>query len=369
MPACAARRLDACPDPARRPVPPAGARVVVVRARVDDRVLPVVGERVGMSPLPAEGPLEDVHPRDPERLAEPVDRERDVTEVLTDQRERPELRRRGVEQRLPGPAQPATAPRRAVADGDRPVRHVPAEVVEAGPVEELQRASESLHPPAVAVLAKCSPAVRRVPPELAGPREEIGRHARHERQVEVLRVRRHVRALALDVEREVADDADPALVRVGAKRAPLALEADLRRDLARVSDELRPAVDPVGVASPERVDLPRAHALPRGGQELAGAGERGEPRVRGPERVRRRRAAGPASRTDPLPRASRRSGTPRARAGRRGATSGGGGRRSSASSVATRRRTTPATLPAHRFRLYVARGRRGRRSRAATPEP
>ena len=100
-------------------------------------------------------------------------------------------------------------------------------------------------------------------------------------------MRRDVGALAVDVEREVADDPDAAVGRVRAERAPLALEAHLPRHLAFLPGERGPVVEPVLVTPPERGDLAGGHPCSRLGEQPAPAREGGATGVRRAERVGR----------------------------------------------------------------------------------
>ena len=76
------------------------------------------------------------------------------------------------------------------------------------------------------------------------------------------------------VDGHVADQPDPALGRIGAKRAPLALESHLRRDRAAPGE-------PLPVADPKRVALTESRLL-LAPHRSSGVGE--EPRPRGERR-------------------------------------------------------------------------------------
>ena len=88
---------------------PAAHGVVVVGAGVDDALLDVVPRVVDAAHVVGvEAELEHDHARQPEAVAQPLDRRRDHPEVLGDQRQLALQRaRRGVEHRAPRPALPA----------------------------------------------------------------------------------------------------------------------------------------------------------------------------------------------------------------------------------------------------------------------
>ena len=129
--------------------------------------------------------------------------------------------------RCPRAAVPASLERVGCAARDRPVGDEPAEVVDPGDVDELERAPEPLHPPAEALVAHRAPVVHGLAPELALGMGDVRRRAGDELLREELRMRGDLGALLGDVDRDVADQVDPALARVPPQLAPLAVEAHL----------------------------------------------------------------------------------------------------------------------------------------------
>ena len=278
------------PGPAARVlaerVPPPAGRVVVVRPRVDDAVLAVRVRPVRVVRKLVEAELEHVHPGEAELVPQPDDRLGDHAEILGDQRQRAQLGRDGVEELAarPGPPRPVLGRVRLGRHG--PVGDEAAEVVDAHEVVELERPAEALDPPAVARRAHRRPVVDRVAPALALVGEGVGRDAGDDVGDEELGMREVVGAVLGDVDREVADQPDAALVRVALERAPLALEAHLVGDRV-LAGERRPLPDPRRMAGDERVQLVR---LDRGLgvlEEPAPAGERRRGLVGRVELVRR----------------------------------------------------------------------------------
>ena len=129
--------------------------------------------------------------------------------------------------------------------------------------------AEALDPPAVAGRAVRAPVVERVAPVLAVRAQRVGRRAGDLAVREELRPRRDVGARVGDVDRDVADQPDAALARVGAQRLPLALEAHLVGERARAG-EARPVADPVRVARDEVLDLVGSRPAPSGSASSAG---------------------------------------------------------------------------------------------------
>ena len=83
---------------------------MVVRARVDDRILDVGRDGVAVAVPLDEPAADDPHAEQAELLAEPVDRRGDDPEVLGDQRQVAELAPRRP-RRAPLPARGASGPR------------------------------------------------------------------------------------------------------------------------------------------------------------------------------------------------------------------------------------------------------------------
>ena len=172
-PRAAPRRIVAR-EPGPRPVrvgeacPPAGGGVVVVRARVDDRLLDVVSRQVRAVGIAADRELQHDHPREAELRAQPANGLGDHAEILGDHVERAEHRLGGLEHGGAGAATPAAVGRRRAAGGNGPVRHEPAKVVDPREVDEPERAPESFRPPPVA-LPRAARSSRRAGFARAGP--------------------------------------------------------------------------------------------------------------------------------------------------------------------------------------------------------
>ena len=280
-------------------------------------------------------------PRQPELVAEPVHGRRDHAEVLGDERQPVERVLDGAEELHAGPAPPSPVARGLVPRRDRPVRDVAAEVVDAREVDELEHAAEALDPPVIARRVVHRPGVERIAPVLAVRVQRVRRRAGHLAVGEQLRPRLDVRALVGDVDRHVADQPHAAVARVRAQRAPLPLEPHLVGDRAGAG-EARPLADPVRMTRDELVDLRPASPVRPASRAVRET--RRTPTASGTASGTRpaARAAASATTTALPPRASRRTGTPRRRACRRGARSDGAGSRTRA---AASRRPAYGTPP------------------------
>ena len=184
---------------------------------------------------------------------------------------------------------------------------------------------DALDPPVEAVPLEDVPAVERVPPELPRLAEVVGRDARHAHrvarlvQLEDLGVRPDVGAVGRDVDRDVAEDPDPPLVRRLLHAVPLAEEEELEEDVpgdvvgqlaldARESRRLAAAqlLGPLPERRPAVSPLQRHEEGPVGQPVLLGR-RFAEPLELGPQvpRARRRgsastpRAGAPPSRRPP----------------------------------------------------------------------
>ena len=255
--------------------PPPGHRVVVVGAGVDDLVVLEVGQVVGVVLVGRLEPeLQHGHPRQAQLLAQVDDGLVDVAEVLREQRQRAQRLVGRVEHPTSGALFPPATQGGLVAGRDGPVGREPPEVVQPDEVEQPEGPAQPLDPPRVAVVAQDVPAVERVAPQLAGRGIRIRRAARHAVGAEELRPGPLVGAVGRDVDGDVAEDPDPAVPRVPAKRRPLAVEPHL---VGEVPAERGPRVDPVGLPRRERLQLRVAH---RGVRLLQQGGGRGERRRR-----------------------------------------------------------------------------------------
>ncbi len=126
-----------------------------------------------------------------------------------------------------GPRRQRPARASRASCGDRPVGDQAAEVVQAHDVEQLDRASHPLDPPAVALTLHRRPAVDRVAPALPLGGIGVRRSPRHETRFEQAGMAPVIDAPGRDVERHVSDQPHATLTCIGAQGQPLALEADL----------------------------------------------------------------------------------------------------------------------------------------------
>jgi hypothetical protein len=129
-------------------------------------------------------------------------------------------------------------------------------VIDPGQVEQLQRTTQALHPPAVAPSLQRGPVVERITPQLSLARIGIGGRTGHQAALEQLGMGAVVGTPGRDVDRHVADQAHSALRAVIAQRRPLALEADLVGNRPAPGEAL-PVGDPEALALTEGGDLPR----------------------------------------------------------------------------------------------------------------
>ena len=181
----------------------------------------------------AEAELHHLHPRQVERRPQLGDVRGDHPEVLGNDRKVAQGLAERCEQPRARARLPAAVDRGALARRHRPVPREPAEVVDPDEVGEPERRAQPLDPPREPVLLEPLPAVERVPPQLPGGAEVVGRHARHRgrltglvEQEEVL-VGPDVGAVEGNVDRDVAENGDAAARRLGADPAPLPEEQEL----------------------------------------------------------------------------------------------------------------------------------------------
>jgi hypothetical protein len=218
-----------------------------VRAGVGDAAPRVVVRQERVRRVAVEGELQDLHARQLELVAQRLDVRRDRAEVLGDDRQVAERVARRLQERGAGSGPVAALDGGLRARGDLPVALHADEVIDAQHVDLREHHAQALDPPLVAARRHHVPAVQRVAPELPGRAEVVGRHARDDRRLalrveeEEIGVGPHVGAVVGDEDRDVADDADAALVCVAAQSRPLAEERHLTElvfeDGAR---ELRP---------------------------------------------------------------------------------------------------------------------------------
>ena len=217
-------------------VPPSDGRIVVVGARIADAIRHEVDRQIGiLGGRVIERELEDLHPGKAEIIAELLHFWCHEPEVLGPDRQMPQFVLERVEESIARTFSPG-----AVDRGRLAVRHLPeglkaTEVVDAHDVDELRQPTESLDPPGEATLFQMRPVVDGVAPQLARGAEIVRRHTRHQaglervrKQREILRIRPDVDAVERDIERNVSDDPDAALMCVVFQGRPLPKERELR---------------------------------------------------------------------------------------------------------------------------------------------
>ena len=195
-----------------------------------------------------------------------------MAQIFGDQGQVAELPLDRGEERGAGAGPPVPALGRRIPLRDGPVGDVAAEVVDAAEIDELERPPETFAPPVEAGRAVDGPVVQRVAPTLAGRAERVGRRAGDLAVREQLRPAVEIGALVGDVDRQVADQADAALGRVGAQLPPLPLEAHLVGERLPAG-KLGPAAGPEGMARHEVFHLAGCDPRLRPGQELPGRRE------------------------------------------------------------------------------------------------
>ena len=147
-------------------------------------------------------------PGSPEVEAQPLDRRRDNTEVLSSDARSPELGLHRLEELASGASAPTALLGSAVAVWHGPARNEAAEVVDPCGIHQLERSPKPLDPPSEAVISHGAPVVGRVPPELAGRTPVIRRDSRCPVTIEQVRVLTVVGGISRHVERHVAEDLD-----------------------------------------------------------------------------------------------------------------------------------------------------------------
>ena len=124
-------------------------------------------------------------------------------------------------------------------------------------IEEIEAAAHPRDPPVVARLLMIIPVIDRIAPELTGRRKAVRRAARDLLrlpllvELEQLRMLREIHGITRDIDRDIADDGDALLVRIGPQALPLPVKLVLREtvEILRIvrlrSHELRVRRQPV----------------------------------------------------------------------------------------------------------------------------
>ena len=219
---------------------PAEARVVVVRAGINDAVGFEIVRQVEIVALAAEGELQDRHPRQAGISSKLPRRGRKLAEVLRD-----DLGiRKGAADRLEEGHAGARQPL-AFAGGGGRIRNPPvvgkaAEMVDPHHVVELESGAHPGVPPRESIGGMHIPAVERIAPQLAVLTEIVRRHAGDRQrparlliEFEQVRAGPGIRAVHGHKNRNVADDLQPPPRRGRTHPAPLTEEQILRERVRR----------------------------------------------------------------------------------------------------------------------------------------
>src|SRR5215471_8304740 len=126
------------------------------------------------------GELQNLHPRNFERVAELFDVWSDRPQILRNQRQIADGLGDRTPELPPGSGPPFPTARVRGAGGNSPVGRERAEMIDPYRVEELARRAHALDPPGEAVLLDPVPAIQRITPELAGRRKGVRGHTGHE---------------------------------------------------------------------------------------------------------------------------------------------------------------------------------------------
>ena len=176
--------------------------------------------------------LQHVHAGEAAGQSHGANARRQIAQVLSDKVERTQLVVGGLEQVFARSRQPATVGA-GLTRRNAKVAVESQEVIQTHAVVERERATQAIHPPAIAVLLHVVPSERRVAPHLALGRKVVGRRTGNLNrlagfgQPEVLGLAPRIGRIVRDIHRNVADDLDTLLVRIVHKLAPGQVKAVL----------------------------------------------------------------------------------------------------------------------------------------------
>lgn len=216
-----------------RSLKPTARRLVVVGAHIGDGVGDVVMRqvvRVGA----LKGKLQDLHAGEARVVAHVDDAGGEEAQVLGDDGQRAELFLERLEELEAGTLRPRTVGRIGRGERHLPIGLEAAEVIQADDVVHVEGGANAALPPGEAVGLHGVPVVDGVAPVLAGGRELVGRRAGDAHGIaggvdlKELRRRPHLDGVTRDIDGQVADDENVALVGIGLEAAPLAIEEVLR---------------------------------------------------------------------------------------------------------------------------------------------
>ena len=117
--------------------------------------------------------------------------------------------------------------------GNFPISFKAAEMVETHHVEHLERCPHALNPPTKTISQHPLPVVERITPELSGGAEIVRRYAGHNNrppirlELELIRISPDICRVLRHKDRNIANEADAALVAIGLERKPLPEEKKL----------------------------------------------------------------------------------------------------------------------------------------------
>lgn len=216
-----------------RSLKPAACRLVVVSAHVGDGVGNVVVRqvvRVGA----LKGKLQDLHAGEARVVAHIDDAGGEEAQVLGDDGQRAELFLERLEELEAGTLRPRTVGRIRRGERHLPIGLEAAEVIQADDVVHVEGGANAALPPGETVGFHGVPVVDGISPVLAGGRELVGRRAGDTYGItggvdlKELGCGPHLDGVARDIDGQVADDEDVALVGIGLEAAPLTIEEVLR---------------------------------------------------------------------------------------------------------------------------------------------
>ena len=205
-----------------------------MRAHVGHGVGNVVVRKVEGIALGVKAKLQDLHAGEARVLAHGYDLWRHEAQVLSNDGQLAQMLGDGIKDVAAGTLGPAPKARVRRAKGHGPVGLEAAEVVDAQDVVELEASAQALDPPGKAVLGHARPVIDGVAPVLTGRGELVGRGTGHARGVargvhaEELRRGPHLHRVARDVDGDVSNDKDAALVGVVLQALPVTIEEVLR---------------------------------------------------------------------------------------------------------------------------------------------
>src|SRR6185503_10271710 len=183
--------------------------------------------------IAAKTKLQNPHTGKTEAISKRFNVRRNHAQVFRDYRHLAQRFPYSSEQFFAGRRHPTPTFRSLIAARYFPTRSKTAEVIDARDVECLERGADAINPPFETIGPHLLPVVERIPPELAGGAEIIGRHSRyHDRspifvQLKLIRVCPNVCRIVGDENRNVADNLDAAAIAVSLKRKPLPEEEEL----------------------------------------------------------------------------------------------------------------------------------------------